>query len=346
MHAAFQEQSTAVTDLLPGGHMWVRFNNQARRKRNPMGLLLLLIVSMLTIQGCSVKKFTMGKLADALASSGTGTTFTGDDDPELIEAALPFSLKLMEALLVDLPDHRKLLLATASGFTQYSYAFIQLPADVVETDSIAAAEILRDRARRLYLRARNYGLRGLDTRHRDFSVRLRLDPKSAVLVLDEKDVPFLYWTAAAWGSAISISKDDPDLIADQLLVEALIDRAFELDPDYDHGAIHGFLITYEGSRQGVGGDSDERSRKHFEKVVDLTRGQLASPFVALAETVSVPQQNRAEFEELLNRALEIDVDQKVEWRLVNILMQRRARWLLSQIDVLFLPEETESVDTE
>lgn len=285
-------------------------------------------------------------MADALASSGTSTTFAGDDDPELIEAALPFSLKLMEALLVELPDHQGLLLATASGFTQYSYAFIQLPADIVETDSIAAAEILRDRARRLFLRARNYGLRGLDTRHKDFSVRLHDDPKSAVMVLDQKDVPFLYWTSASWGSAISISKNNPDLIADQLTVEALIDRAFELDPEYDHGAIHGFLITYEGLRQGVGGDPNERSRKHFEKVVDMTQGQSASPFVALAETVSVQEQNRAEFEALLNRALQIDVDQKVEWRLVNILMQRRARWLLSQIDMLFLPEVTELEEME
>jgi len=288
----------------------------------------------------------MGKMADALAGSGTSTTFAGDDDPELIEAALPFSLKLMEALLAELPDHQGLLLATASGFTQYSYAFIELPADIVETDSIAAAEILRDRARRLFLRARDYGLRGLDTRHKDFSLRLRDDPKAAAVVLDQKDVPFLYWTSASWGSAISISKNNPDLIADQLTVEALIDRAFELDPDYDHGAIHGFLITYEGLRQGAKGDPNERSRKHFEKVVDLTKGQSASPFVSLAETVSVQEQNRAEFEELLNRAMDIDVDQKVEWRLLNILMQRRARWLLSQIDVLFLPEEMEFEEME
>jgi predicted anti-sigma-YlaC factor YlaD len=252
----------------------------------------------------------------------------------------------MEALLVELPDHQGLLLATASGFTQYSYAFIQLPADIVETDSIAAAEILRDRARRLFLRARDYGLRGLDTRHKDFSVRLRDDPKAAVMVLDQKDVPFLYWTSASWGSAISISKNNPDLIADQLTVEALIDRAFELDPDYDYGAIHGFLITYEGLRQGAEGDPNERSRKHFQRVVDLTAGQSASPFVSLAETVSVQEQNRTEFEELLNRALAIDVDQKVEWRLLNILMQRRAHWLLSQIDVLFLPEEMEFEEME
>jgi len=29
----------------------------------------------------------------------SGTTYASDDDPELIEAALPFSLKLMESVL-------------------------------------------------------------------------------------------------------------------------------------------------------------------------------------------------------------------------------------------------------
>jgi predicted anti-sigma-YlaC factor YlaD len=55
----------------------------------------------------------------------------------------------------------------------------------------------------------------------------------------------------------------------------------------------------------------------------------------LAETVSVQKQDRAEFQSLLNRALAVDPDARPEWRLENILMQRRARWLLAQVDELF-----------
>jgi hypothetical protein len=43
------------------------------------------------------------------------------------------------------------------------------------------------------------------------------------------------------------------LIADQRIVEALIDRAAELQPDFDSGAIDGFLIVYEMSRNGMQG---------------------------------------------------------------------------------------------
>jgi predicted anti-sigma-YlaC factor YlaD len=38
----------------------------------------------------------------------------------------------------------------------------------------------------------------------------------------------------------------------------------------------------------------------------------------------------------LNQALAINPDAKPEWRLANLVMQRRARWLLARTDELFL----------
>jgi predicted anti-sigma-YlaC factor YlaD len=63
---------------------------------------------------------------------------------------------------------------------------------------------------------------------------------------------------------------------------------------------------------------------------------MASPFVAYAEAVSVGKEDRREFESLLQRALAIDPDARPEWRLANLIMQRRARWLLARVDDLFL----------
>ena len=70
--------------------------------------------------------------------------------------------------------------------------------------------------------------------------------------------------------------------------------------------------------------------------MELSHGELAAPFVAMAETVSVQKQDRAEFKSLLERALAIDPDAKPEWRLENMVMQRRARWLLARADELFV----------
>ena len=295
---------------------------------------LLLAAVLVTALGCSVKRYAVNRLGDALASSGT--TFASDDDPELVGEALPFALKLIESLLAESPRHQGLLLAAVSGFAQYSYAFVQQPADELEDEDLAQALRLQNRARKLHLRGRDYGLRGLEVRHRGFEKALRADAKAAMWAASRRDVPLLYWTAAAWGSAISLSKDDPETVADQPLVEALIDRALELDEAFDHGAIHSFLVSYEPSRPGGAGDAADRARKHFERALELSAGKLASPLVAFAETVSLSQQNRKEFEALLQRALAIDVDARPEWRLANLLTQRRARWLLGRTDELFL----------
>jgi predicted anti-sigma-YlaC factor YlaD len=280
----------------------------------------------------------VNKVGDALA--GGGSTFASDDDPELVKAAVPFSLKLMESLLSENPRHEGLLFATASGFTQFAYAFVQQDADEMEDKDLAAAEELRNRARRLYLRARNYGLRGLEVRHKGWTDALRKEPKPTVRSAKVKDVPLLYWTAVSWAAAISISKDQPDLIADMPIVEALIDRALELEETFGDGAIHSFLITYEMSRPGGTGDAATRSRQHFDRAVALSHGQLAGPFVSLAEAVCIQKQDLKEFESLLHRALEINPDAKPECRLVNLVMQRRAKWLLSRTNQLFLKRDS------
>lgn len=281
----------------------------------------------------------VNKVGDALA--GGGTTFASDDDPELIKAAVPFSLKLMESLLEESPRHKGLLFATTSGFTQYAYAFVQQDADEAEDKDIAAAAELRARARRLYLRARNYGLRGLEVAHPGFQKALNGNPQSAVAATRIKDVPLLYWTAVSWAAAVSVSKDNPELIADLPKVEALIDRALKLNESYDHGAIHTFLITYEMSRRGGAGDPTALARKHFDRAMELSGGQAAAPLVALAESVSLQHQDLTEFKSLLNRALAINPDARPEWRLTNLIMQRRVRWLLGRADDLFLTPKEE-----
>lgn len=287
-----------------------------------------------TASGCAVRKMAINMIGNALANSGT--TFSSDDDPELVKDALPFSLKLMESLLAESPKHRGLLFATSSAFTQYTYAFVREEADEMEPVNLEKALEMKARAKRLFLRARDYGVRGLETKLPGFGAALKSDPVKAVKATRRADVPLMYWTAASWGSAIGAAKNDMMLVADQPVVEALIDRALELDETFDQGAIHSFLITYETVRQGAPGDPYERARKHFERAMALSGGFQAGPLVSMAESVSVAKQNRKEFQSLLDRALAIDVNARPEYRLVNLVMQRRAQWLLSRIDELFL----------
>ncbi|MCX6956470.1 MAG: TRAP transporter TatT component family protein [Verrucomicrobia bacterium] len=92
----------------------------------------------------------------------------------------------------------------------------------------------------------------------------------------------------------------------------------------------------EMSRSGGTGDPAARSRQHFERALALSDGQQAGPMVSFAEAVCVQKQDLKEFESVLHQALAVNPDHKPEWRLANLVMQRRAKWLLARTDQLFL----------
>jgi predicted anti-sigma-YlaC factor YlaD len=294
-----------------------------------------MILCVVATSGCSINRLAVDRVGDALAAGGGA--YATDDDPELVGAALPFGLKLMESLLAQSPEHRGLLLAAASGYTQYAYGFVQLPAEQLESTDLQRSWSEQDRARRLYLRARDYGLRGLALGRPGFAAQFRQDPAASLRQMDRRDTDFLYWTAAAWGAAIGLSKDDPSMISDLPRVEALADRALSLDPAFGQGALQSFMITWEMVRAGTDGDPIDRAVAHYREAVVLSGGFDAGPHVSYAESVCRAQEDRRCFRETLAAALAIDVDAKPSARLANTLMQRRARWLLDSMDRLILP---------
>lgn len=88
-------------------------------------------------------------------------------------------------------------------------------------------------------------------------------------------------------------------------MEALIDRALELDEAWDEGSIHSFLITYEMSRPGASGDP-AAGPKCTSSAKELARGRHAGPYVSYAESVCVEKQDAAQFHQLLEQALAVD----------------------------------------
>lgn len=215
-------------------------------------------------------------------------------------------------------------LSVSRSYTQYAYAVVQQEAEEAEDDNLALALYLQERARNLYRRGRDHGLRGLDLGVEE----LRRDPRRAIA--GRSDVALLYWTGAAWGALIALSKEDPEALADVPAVEALIDRALELDESFEHGAIHTFLISYEMVRQGAAGDPAERARRHFRRALALSGGADAAPILAYAEAVCIPAQRRAEFDALIEEGLSVRGPS-----LANLVHKRRARWLRSRTDRLF-----------
>jgi predicted anti-sigma-YlaC factor YlaD len=301
--------------------------------RSLPGRAASLVAACLLVSGCSVRSIAVNKIGDALAN--TGSNFASDEDAELVGDAIPFGLKTMEGLLESAPKHEGLLLGTSSGFVQYAYGWVQMEGDMVEAKDLARATELRERARKLYLRARDYGLRGLEVDFPGLREALGRDPKAALAKTKNEHVPLLYWTAMGWAGAMALKVNDSEVSADQPIVEALARRALELDEGWGLGSIHEFFVSWESAHATIGG-SMEKAREHYDKALFFAQGRRALPYLTYAESVCVAKQDKALFTELLEKALAVDASRPDDQRLANLLAQKRARWQLGRLDELFI----------
>ena len=291
--------------------------------------------------GCSLRSMAVNAVMPTLANPAV---YLSEEDPEVARDALPFLLKTIESILDADPAQQDALLFANTGFLLYANAFLQADAALAEWDDYELASELNERARRMYLRARDYGLQNVEIDHPDIAARLLDDPQSAAAVFDVEDVESLYYLGGAWMLAISLGLDQPALVADLPAARALLDRALELDEDFERGALHSAFITLESVGEAMGG-SYARARDHFARAVELSDGQDAGPYVSLATGVAVAEENREEFRELLETAIAIDPDEEPSNRLLNLIAQKRARVLLDHIDDLFF-EPLDALDED
>ncbi len=305
------------------------------RLKSPV--FLAVAVLLLSAANCSIRKLAMNKVADAMTDVTGGRTFTGDNDPELVGDALPFAIKLYESLLESMPGHQGLQLRTGSLYVMYANAFLYTPATMLDAGEYRRQEFDFARAKNLYLRGRDILLDGLERRYPGLRQDLREKRADRVLArVDRRHLPFLYWAGAGWLGAFAIDPFDMDLGLTIPAAKALMDRVLALDPGYGNGSIHEFYCLYYGSLPEYMGGDPAKARDHYRRAMEQSRGRSTSAPLNLATTVSVKEQNLAEFRELLAAVLKVGLDDDPDNRLLNTINQRRARWLNDHAADLFV----------
>jgi hypothetical protein len=281
-------------------------------------------------------------VANALTGEGSSDGFTGDSDPELVGDAIPFAIKIYETLLSQQPDHKGLILTTGSLFIMYANAFVQGPAQMLPSVRYEERDAALVRAKKLYIRGTDILMSGLEQRFPGFAAALEageLEP--ALKKAKKQDVALLYWTVAGVISAYSLDPFDIERGIQVQKITPLIHRAYELDPDFNKGAIDDFYVLYYASMpEGMGGDKSKVDT-HFQLALQKSGGALASPYVSYAQSVAVPAQDYDLFKTNLEKALAVDVDEDPSNRLVNIQAQRKARFLLASAVYYFAGLEEE-----
>ena len=297
-----------------------------------MKIFLVLLLTVITLTGCSINTL----VANALTGEGSAVVFTGDPDPQLVGDALPFAIKMYEALLEANPRHQRLMYVTGSLIIMYANAFVQGPAEMLPHSEWRARDEGLSRAKQLYLRGSDIIYQALDTRHRGFTKAARDGNLQLILARCKKDdAGLLYWAVAGGLAAYSIDVLDFELSARIPEWTLMLQRAYELDPNYGVAALDELLFLFYASLPELMGGDRERAEFHFQQALEKTGGNSAGIFVSHAQVISIPAQDYETYKEFLERALSIDPDIDISNRLITVITQQKARWLLDNAYLYF-----------
>ena len=309
-------------------------------------LLIALWLPILT--GCSARQMAVREMAGIL---DTGmAAFENDDDLEMLGQAFPANIKLVEALLASDPDNPDLNIMLARLYASYTFAFLEpwLEIDYFGIDETVPSLMadagqdpgrLRDRARAYYEKGERHAFSVLARRYPGAPEQLKTTTGQAGFFqrLSGTDVPALFWWAFNLGARINLDRTSVKLLAKAHLVETAMRTVVALDPAYQNGGAHLFLLAYYGSRPPMMGGSPQAALDHYHALERVAGGDFRLGAVYYGRYVLQPAQDRSGFTALMDRVVKAPPADR--YRLYNAIAAIRARIYLRAVDALFTEED-------
>lgn len=311
-------------------------------------MILLIVVLMPLATGCSSRKLAVREMAGIL---DTGmTVFENDDDLDMLARAFPANIKLVEALLASDPDNAELNVMLARLYASYTFAFLEPPLEIdyfgiTEAAFPLPANVGKDpaqiRARALayYEKGERHALGVLTRRYPHAPEQLKTQEGQSTFFqkLTARDVPSLFWWAFNLGARINLDRSSVALLAKVHLVETAMLTVVALDPGYQNGGAHLFLLAYYGSRPPMMGGDPAAAADHYHALVRIAGDDFSLGAVYYARYVLQPKQDRKGFAAIMNQVARVPATDR--YRLYNAIAAVRARIYLRAMDDLFTEED-------
>jgi hypothetical protein len=297
-----------------------------------------LLIACALSSGCNLNKMVADSTAGVLEEAGPA--LDGFWDYEIAGLGTPGAIMQLEAMYSISPDNEVLAMNLAKAYVGYSVGWVENDYEVAYAKGdFDKSDRLRQRARLLYLRARNLALHAMRNRDPGIDAAIKapgdgLKDYLAKHYKDKDDVGPVFWAGMAWGAAINMSLDQPDLIADLPTTKALVQRALELDDMYFVGGAYIFLGSMEAAFPASLGGQPEKGKEYFEKGLAATKRRNHMLLVNYARLYAVNTQNRQLYYDLLMEVINAG-DLGNDVRLSNKIARVRAERYLSQIGELF-----------
>ena len=272
---------------------------------------IFIIVGIFLFQSCSMDRFVI-RQTGALLDYGVLALYE-ETDLKLAEQAMASDIKLLEGMVKGDPENEHLLTLTAQALSGYALGF--------------AEDEEPERAKVLYLRAKDYGLRVLrlsdsfaeaDTGSLD-------DYTLAVKNLDKDYIEALFWTGFAWAGWINLSIDNPRAMIDLTKVQILMERVLEIDETFFHGATHLFFGSIWGLKPPMLGGDPEKAKEHFEKNLQITDGKFLLTYVYYALFYAAKVLDEDLYNSFVVKIEETPAEALPGYQLLNMIAKKKAK---------------------
>ena len=316
------------------------------KRSKPYLLILLIFIFSFFHCGCS-KKWIVRQGLDFLLPVVLETgldSFLKESDPIIAETSIAANLKLLEIMLENTPNNQLLLNNASFAYCAYALSFIEYEmekADLEGNDELK--EFHRNRARNLYLRARDFGFR---------SLQLTVDGRRLVQLVTSETIDMeaikdqlkyitknqhqaLFWTTIAWGSYLQISRDNLTDMALVPIFRMMNERIQQLDNQYFFGMPVMIDAMLYAMSPMFGGD-EKVSDKKFKLVSKINDSKcLLNPLFKarfFCTQFDYPKKGVA----LLKEIIETDTSGWPDkYTLINVIAKRKAKLYLKYADDIF-----------
>ena len=219
--------------------------------------------------------------------------------------------------------------------TTYAFGFLIEESDRAMLENYSKAKELESQAHNYFSNAVAYGDTAISILYENY-IQWVSDDIEVIIKPNDEDLKLFYWTAAAYGGAISSSGGNPSWIIKLPRVGKLLNSIVAIDSSWNNGAALVALISFTMNNPLLKPDqADKISKKLFDLAVQASDGLDMGPYLTYAEAVSKVRQNKDEFIRLLNEALKIEISSANNYQLTNTISKNRAEWLLDNIDEFF-----------
>ena len=277
----------------------------------------LALVLLLSGSGCA----SLISSATSGFTESLGESILDNPDVEMVRDGAPSFLLLMDGFLAQNPDSVSLLTQSSRLNSAYAAAFVTDP---------DRARLLQQKAFDQAQRATCLTLKNAcELRTRKFA-----EYESWLATQKKTAVPSLFLLGSSWAGWIQANSDDFAAIAELGRVKALMQRIAELDESYDYGGPQLYLGVFETLLPPAMGGRPEIGREHFERAIELSRGEYLMTKVMFASQYARLVFDRELHDQLLEQV--VTADPVVPGlTLINTVAQQQATELLDSADAYF-----------